>query len=354
MKAIEALALVAGHVDDELLKRNEYLAAENEILRSKIKGRVRLENTERIRLAKLGRELGRKALEDVAAIVKPETILGWYRKLVAEKFSGVEKRRRVGRPRTPEEVEELILSMARDNCSWGYSRIVGALSNLGCACCEETVAEVLRRHGVPPAPKRVSSLSWSEFIRVHQDVIAASDFFTADVMTSAGLVTYYVLFFLHLDTRRVHIAGVTTNPDEIWMKQVARNITMAEWGFLWGRRHLIIDRDSKYTAAFRAILKETGIELIRLPPKSPNLNAYAERWVLSVKSELLSRIVFFGESSLRRALSEYLEHFHSERNHQGKRNALLFSRRQPTEVAGAVKCQERLGGLLKLYYRDAA
>ena len=354
MEAIEALALVAGHVDDELLKRNEYLAAENEILRSKIKGRVRLNDVERIRLAKLGNELGRKALEGVAAIVKPETIMGWFRKLVAEKFDGSAKRRKVGRPRTPEEIEELIVTMAVNNRSWGYCRIAGALYNLGIKRWKQTVAEILRRHGIPPAPKRESSLSWSEFIRMHQDVIAAADFFTAEVMTSIGLVTYYVLCFMHLDTRRVHIAGMTMNPDEIWMKQVARTITMAEWGFLHGRRYLIIDRDSKFAPAFRGIVRAADIKIIRLPPMAPDLNAYAERWVLSVKSEMVSRMVFFGESSLRRALGQYLEHYHSERNHQGKENVLLFPRREHADDTGEVTCRERLGGMLKFYYRDAA
>ena len=197
-------------------------------------------------------------------------------------------------------------------------------------------------------------MPWSEFIRSHQDVLAAADFFTADVMTSIGLVTYYVLFFMHIDTRRVHIAGITPYPRESWMKQVARNITMSDWGFLENRRYIIIDRDSKYAASFRAILKWSGLKIIRLPPYSPDLNAHAERWVLSVKSEILSRLVIFGEDGLRRALSEYVEHFHEERNHQGKDNVLLFPRRDHVKDVGEVKCKKRLGGLLRFYYREAA
>jgi transposase InsO family protein len=353
MRAIEALALVSGHVEEELLKRNEYLAAENEILRSKIKGRLRLNDTERIRLAKLGHELGRKALEGVAAIVKPETILSWFRKLVARKFDSFGSPRKPGRPRTPGEIEALIVKMAEENPSWGYSRIVGALSNLGIKRCEETVAEVLRRYGIPPAPQRQPSVPWSEFIRSHQDVLAAADFFTAEVMTSIGLVTYYVLFFLHIDTRRVHIAGITPYPDESWMKQVARNVTMAGWGFLEGRRYVIIDRDSKYAASFREVLKSAGLKIIRLPPYSPNLNAFAERWVLSAKSEVLSRLVIFGESGLRKALAEFLAHYHEERNHLGMDNVVLFPRKD-VDDRGEVHCRERLGGLLKFYSRQAA
>jgi len=354
MRAIEALALVGGHVDEELLKRNEYLAAENEILRSKITGRVRFTDAERIRLATLGHELGRKALEGVAAIVKPETILAWFRRLVAKKFDSSEGRKRVGRPRTPEEIEELIVRMAVENPSWGYSRIVGALSNLGIKRCEETIAEILRRHGRPPAPSRQPNMPWSEFIRTHQDVLAAADFFTTEVLTSVGLVTYYVLFFMHIDTRRVHIAGITTYPDEVWMKQIGRNVTMADIGFLEGRRYAIIDRDSKYTASFREILKTAGLKVIRLPPYSPDLNAFCERWVLTVKTELLGRLVIFGEEGLRRALAKFVEHFHEERNHQGLSNVIPFPRRDHAADSGEVKCSERLGGLLKFYHREAA
>ncbi len=197
-------------------------------------------------------------------------------------------------------------------------------------------------------------MPWSEFIRSHQNVLAAADFFTADVLTSIGLVTYYVLFFMHVDTRRVCIAGITPSPDEQWMKQVARNITMSGWGFLEGRRYIIIDRDAKFGASFRALLKSAGLKVIRLPPFSPNLNAFAERWVLSVKSELLSRLVLFGEDGLRRALAEYVEHYHQERNHQGRGNVIPFPRSNHASDLGKVKCEERLGGLLKFYTREAA
>jgi putative transposase len=234
MEAVEALALVAGHVDEELLLRNEYLAAENEILRSKLSGRPRLANSERIRLAKLGKRLGLKALADVAAIVKPETILAWYRNLVAQKFDGSARRQKSGRPRVNEETEKLVLRIVEENSSWGYDRVAGALSNLGHDISDETVGNILRRNGVPPAPRRKPGIPWSEFIESHQEVIAACDFFTAEVFTPTGLVTYYVLFFIKIGSREVHIAGVTPHPDESWMKQVARNVTMAESGFLRG------------------------------------------------------------------------------------------------------------------------
>ena len=213
---------------------------------------------------------------------------------------------------------------------------------------------MLRRLGRPPAPRRQPSMPWSELIRAHHDVLAAADFFTAEVLTSFGLVTCYVLFFMHIDSRRVHIAGITQYPHEGWMNQIARNVTMADIGFLEGRRYLIIDRDSKYAASFRAISKSAGLKAIRLPPYSPNLNAFCERWVLSVKTELLSRLVIFGEEGLRRALSEYVAHFHEERNHQGLGNVIPFPRRDHAADSGEAKCSERLGGLLKFYHRETA
>ena len=358
MEAIEALALVGGHVDEELLLRNEYLAAENEILRSKLGKRVPLTDSERLRLAKLGNQLGLKALKGVAAIVKPETILAWFRKLVAAKFDGSMYRKKGGRPPVDEHVEMLILAMADANPTWGYDRISGALHNLGHKVSDEAVGKILRRHGIPPAPKRKPDLPWSDFISRHQDVLAACDFFTAEVFTPTGLVTYYVLFFIKLASREVHIAGMTPHPTMEWMKQIARNITMADWGFLWGQRYLVHDRDSKFCAAFSALVRSAGIEPLKLPPKSPNLNAFAERWVRSVKDECLSQLLLFGEKGLRRTLKEYLDHYHEERNHQGrgKDNLLLFpSAATGTQSESApVECSQRLGGLLKYYYRQAA
>jgi transposase len=356
MEAVEAFALVAGHVDQELLLRNEYLAAENEILRSKLSGRPRLTNSERIRLAKLGKRLGLKALKDVAAIVKPETILTWYRKLVAKKFDGSAKRAKSGRPRVNQEVEKLVLRMVEQNPTWGYDRVAGALSNLGHDLSDETVGNILRRNGVPPAPRRKPDIPWSEFIERHQDVIAACDFFTTEVFTPMGLMTYYVLFFIKIGSREVHIAGVTQHPNESWMKQVARNVTMEEWGFLCGQRYLIFDRDSKFCSSFRRLIRLAGIKPIRLPPMSPNLNAYAERYVRSAREECLSQLVLFGEEGLRWALREFVAHYHEERNHQGKDNVLLFpSAERPALSAGdAIGCKQRLGGMLKYYYRDAA
>jgi putative transposase len=349
------LAYITGSVDQELLLRNEYLVTENRLLRNQIKGRVRLSDGERKTLAEIGQKLGRTALEEVAKIVTPDTILAWHRKLVAQKFDGSPQRKAPGRPTIAQELEALVVRLAQENRSWGYDRIVGALANLGSTISDQTVGNILKRHGIPPAPERKTTTTWKEFIRTHLDVLVATDFFTAEVWTLGGLVTYYVLFFIHLGSRKIHVAGVTPHPNEAWMVQVARNVTMEEWGFLSPGQYLIHDRDGKYCPAFQQIIDAAGVKRVPLPPRSPNLNAYAERWVRSVKDEALSHLILFGEGSLRHALQEYVAHYHHERNHQGKGNVLLFpSTNQDPERAGPMLCRERLGGLLKYYERAAA
>jgi putative transposase len=240
------LAYITGSVDQALLLRNEYLVTENRILRNKITGRVQLTDGERKTLATIGKQLGKQALAEVASIVKPDTILAWHRKLVAQKFDGSPQRKAPGRPVIDPEVEALVVRMARENRSWGYDRIVGALANLGYTISAQTVGNILKRHGIPPAPERKTTTTWKEFIRAHMEVLVATDFFTAEVWTLGGLVTYYVLFFIHLSSRQVHVAGMTPHPHQAWMTQVARNVTMEQWGFLSSGQYLIHDRDGKY------------------------------------------------------------------------------------------------------------
>jgi len=349
------LAYITGTVDQELLLRNEYLATENRILRNQITGRMRLSDGERKTLAVIGQKLGKQALQEVAKIVKPDTILGWHRKFVAQKFDGSTQRKPPGRPTIDQEVEALVVRMAQENRSWGSDRIVGALANLGHTVSDQTVGNILKRHGIPPAPERKTTTTWKEFIRMHLDVLVATDFFTAEVWTLGGLVTYYVLFFIHLGSRKVYVAGVTPHPNEAWMVQVARNVTMEEWGFLSPGQYLLHDRDGKYCPAFQQLIDAAGVTRVPLPPRSPNLNAYAERWVRSIKEECLSRMILFGETSLCHVLTQYVEHYHHERNHQGKGNVLLFPPvSQDAEREGPIRCRERLGGLLKYYEHEAA
>ena len=256
--------------------RNEYLVTENRILRVQIKGQLKLTDGERRTLAEIGKKLGKRLLEEVASIVKPETILAWHRRLVAKKFDGSKKRSYSGRPVVEQEVENLIVRFAKDNRSWGYDRIAGAVGNLAHTVSDQTVENILKRHGIAPAPERERTTTWKEFIRSHMNVLAATDFFTAEVWTRGGLVTYYVLFFMRVATRRVHIAGVTPHPDEKWMVQVARNVTMFDVGFLADSRYLIHDRDGKYCPKFQEIIKAGGVNAVKLPARSPNLRGIPE------------------------------------------------------------------------------
>ena len=184
-------------------------------------------------------------------------------------------------------------------------------------------------------------------------MLAASDFLTVEVWTAKGLVTYYLLFEIGLVDRVVSIAGITTRPDESWMLQIARNITDAQSGALNAKRYLVIDRDTKYSEQFRRLIRDSGTQVIRLPPMSPNLNAYAERFVRSIKEECLDRMIFIGQASLRRAVREYIEHYHRERNHQGLENRLIVPVAMPAN-GGTVVRHPRLGGTLNFYYREAA
>ena len=239
--------------------------------------------------------------------------------------------------------------------SEGYDRIVGALANLGYQVSDQTVGNILRRHGIGPVPQRSKTTTWKDFSRRHVDVLAGADFFTVEVLTWRGLVTYYVLFFIEVGSRRVRLGGITRHPDSSWMQQVARNATMEGTGSLNGCRYLLHDRDRKFCDEFRETLATGGVKGMPIPARSPNLNAHAERWVRAIKEECLSQLILFGETSLRRVVSEFLEHYHQERNHQGNNNVLLFPASTPLEPDPqlAIRCRERLGGLLKYYGRAA-
>jgi len=191
-------------------------------------------------------------------------------------------------------------------------------------------------------------------LSAHWELIGAADFFTVEVWTRAGLVRYLIFFALELATRRVHVAGITSKPNSIWMNQVARNLTDAENGFLRGKRYLIHDRDPLFTKEFREALSGAGVKSIKLPPRSPNLNANAERFVRTIKESCLDRMIFFSESGLRRVIQEFVAHYHRERNHQGLGNRLIMPSSPPLRATGEIRRGQRLGGMLNYYYREAA
>src|SRR4051812_32086528 len=339
-------------MNDQQQQAIDYLREENRVLREQLGGRrLRLSDDQRRRLA--AKAKGRKLLAEVATIVTPETLLSWHRKLIARKYDGTASRG-PGRPRTRDEVESLVVQMAVENREWGYTRILGALSNLGYKLARGTVANILNRHGIDPAPERSRKKTWKEFLTQHWELIVAADFFTVEVWTAKGLQRFIVLFFIELSTRRVEIGGISAAANGLWMNQIARNVTDSVDGLLTGKRYLIHDRDPLFTDGFLRTIKDVGVQSVKLPPRSPNLNAHAERFVRSIKESCLERLILFGEQSLRTAVSQFAAHYHAERPHQGLDNRLL--RPEPSHLGntGGVQRRERLGGMLNYYYRAAA
>jgi len=343
-------------INEQLIREVDYLMAENQVLKNQVTTngtRLKFTDEQRRLLVDKAKELGKRLFE-VVTIVRPETILRWQKKLAAMKFDSSKVERKVGRPLIEVDLEQLVLKLARENRSWGYTRIVGAIKNLEMKVSGSTVANIMRRNGFNPSGERIKGgMTWSEFIKIHKDVIWATDFFTAEVWTPLGLITFYVLFFIQIQTRKIVLGGITAHPDSEWMAQVARNLTGWD-GELETARYLIHDRDTKYTTQFDTIMKSSGITPIKLPARSPNLNAYAERWVKSVKNEIIDRQVLFGKKALSHSIKEYLAHFHHERNHQGLDNTIPFPSETVGDVTGKIRKKERLGGLLKYYYRQTA
>jgi putative transposase len=276
-----------------------------------------------------------------------------HRELVAKKFDSSDKQK-PGRPRIRQEIVDAIVRFARETPTWGYDRIQGALKNIGHHIADSTVANVLKAHGIEPAPDRQRTPAWATFLKAHWDFIFATDSTTVEVWTRNGLVTFYVLAAMHLKTRRIQIAGITPSPNATWMKQVCRNLTDCENGFLKDARHLIVDRVTSFIAMREFLEQNTETEIVLLPPKSPNLNADMERWFHSLKSEYLDRRIFFGQRSLERAVTNFVQHYHGERNHQGLGNALIALEKGVGAVAGKIECRERLGGMLKYDLRRDA
>ncbi len=263
---------IAGWMNQRQLQTIDYLREENRVLREQLGGRrVRFNDDQRRRLAARAKCLGRKVLDGVATIVTPDTLLAWHRRLIAQKYDG-STRRRPGRPRTRQEVEALVVRMSQENHAWGYRRIQGALSNLGHKIARSTIAGILKRRGIEPAPERNRKTTWKEFLIRHWELIVAADFFTVEVWTRRGLKRFLILFFIDLSTRKVEIAGIASSTNGLWMSQIGRRVTDAVDGILNGKSYLIHDRDPLFTTEFRRLLAGAGVRTVKLPPQSPNLN----------------------------------------------------------------------------------
>jgi putative transposase len=312
------LMVLTGWLERREREALAYLIEENRLLRRQLgRRRLRLTDDDRRRLAVRAFRVGRRALREIATIVTPDTLFRWHRQLVARKWTYATPRS--SRRGVLAEIRQLIVRMAGENPTWGYTRIQGALKNVGHRVGRSTIARMMKAAGMPPVPERPTS--WQTFLRAHWGAIAGADFFTTEVWTWRGLVTYYTVFVIDLASRRVQVLGSTPHPDELFMRQVSRTLSTAEDGRLRDHRVLICDRDGKWSGGVRQLLADAGIRTVCTPVRAPNANAHAERFVRSIKDECLDRIIPIGERHFRRALTEFVAHYHHERNHQGIGNA---------------------------------
>jgi len=326
-----------------------YLIEENRCLRRQLGSRrVRLTDDDRRRLAARAYRVGRRGLRDIATIATPDTLMRWHRQLIARKWTY--GRTSVNRRQVLAEIRRLVVRMAEENKTWGYTRIQGALKNVGHRVGRSTIRRIMKAAGLPPVPQRPTS--WQKFLKAHWGSIAGVDFFTTEVWTWQGLVTYYTVFIIDLASRRVQILGSTPHPEALFMRQIVRTLTMVEESVVSPPQVLICDRDRKWSHDVRRRLRDAGIRVVLIPERAPNANAYAERFVRSIKEECLDRIILIGERHLRQAIAEFVEHYHCERNHQGLDNRLIVGT-PVTDRTGHVRCRRRLGGLLNFYERAA-
>ena len=279
----------------------------------------------------------------------------WFRGLAARKYDS--SQRKTGRPRKARDIRKLVVRMALENLNWGYTKIRDALrTGLKIELGRTTVADILAEEGIEPAPEREKKRTWKQFLKMHWDTLYACDFFSVEALSPFGTVRYMVFFVIEIKSRAVEVAGIRVNPDEAWMKQLARNLVDPVDGFLRGAKYLIHDRDPLFTEAFIAVLEAGGVKSVAIPAQSLNCNPCAERFVKTVKYECLNHFVIFGERHLRHLIKEFVEHYMTERFHQGIGGQLIRNV-GPTNDNGAdgkVACRSRLGGLLNYYHREAA
>jgi putative transposase len=340
------LRLLASGRRSEFAKDVELLVLRHQlVVLGRQQQRPLLRPADRALLAALARLLPPRCRHGL--VVTPQTLLRWHRELVRRKWT--QPRRRCGRPPVDDRIRQLVVRFARENPRWGYPRIAGELLKLGLRVSPSTVRRILLTAGSGPAPRR-SGPSWREFLRQQAATMLACDFFTVETVT---LRRFYVLFFIELESRRVHLAGCTTNPTGTWVTQQARNLSFT--GLFERMRFLIHDRDSKFAAAFDEVFHSEGIQVIHTPIRAPQANAYAERFVRTVRAECLDWLLILGRRHLESVLRIYTAHYNRERPHRGL--ALLSpdsTNADPPPSGEEIKRRDRLGGLIHEYHRAAA
>lgn len=322
------------------------------ILQRKAKSPPRISDPERVILAILTHKISpstkdaRKQLDQLIMIFKPDTVLGWHRALVRRKWT-FRRKGKLGRPEISSELEALVVRLAKENLGWGYDKIQGELIKLGYDLSATSVRNILKQHRISAASERSSS-SWRSFLGHYKAQIPACDFFTVETI---WLKTIYVLFFIELGTRRVHLAGWTTNPNATWVTQQARQLV---WYLKDDPRqlaYLIHDNDKKFSSSFDTVFYAEGIKIIHTPFRAPRANAFAERWVRSIREECLDHILILNENHLGRVLKEYVEYYNHARPHQGIDQGFPVSG-PIRNTRGPVHRRDILGGVIHDYFRQ--
>ncbi len=347
------LDVLAGSTQADLRRQIQYLKAENEVLRSKIEGPVRVTPEERARLVRLAKPLG-AAIKALVSIVSPRTILRWIH-ASDKRRPKKQKGRKPGRPRTPEQIRRLVLKLAKET-GWGYTRILGELTKLGVKVSRSTVVNILKDAGLPTSPER-GEATWDEFIKSHAKTLWACDFVQHRILTVRGFRDAYMLVFVNVATRRAFATASTEHPDAAWVAAQVPLLKTAAGDGATECRVLTRDSDTKFGRPFDEALRAHDITPVRLPHRAPNLNAHVERFIQTVQDECLNRFIVLGTRHLDYLIAEFLEHYNRERPHSSIRFRTPVGRPPPLRLAdhpGTVRCRTRLGGVLKHYYRVAA
>ena len=356
-------ALIRGLNDDAVKdaflnfqKSLEYCIEENNVMREVLRDKynckqLQLSDEQKKRLATKAINLNKHILEDIIKIFQPETVVGWYRDLVGQKYdsTGGPNAAKRGPKMVSSEIIAEVLKLARRNPDWGYERIASCMIYLGFKISKSTVKRILEDNGIFRDPDSSTHIDWDIFISSHKDVLSATDFFTVELLTEQGLERYMVLFFIDIGTRKVEIAGIQKNPDGQWMTQIARNVTDPFDGFLIGKKYLIHDRDPLYTKKFDEIMKGSGITAKRLSGYRPIMNSFAESFVKTIKRECLNKLILSSEAQLRYVLKEYIFYYNHCRFHRGLGGRMIEPLEQDED--GDIVEFNYLGGLLRSYRR---
>ncbi len=349
------LMMLAGWINRQQQEAMNYLMEENKILKHELlkatgRKRIILNDRQRRRLAILAKRVGRKVLYDISGVFSPDTLLAWYRKLVAAKYDGSRSRSKYGRRIIQDEVRQQIIDIARDHKHLGCRKLYGYLKYLGFKVSPASVSRILREAGIEPSPDRPERTTWSEFVKSHWESLCAIDFFTKEIFTKHGLVKFMVLVAIDYKTRKVEIAGIIPEANGVWMKQMAKNLTDPFDGFMKDKKFVVMDQDPIFTEEVRLLFEDAGVSPVRTTPASPNLNPFAERFIRSIKHECLNKMIIFGEKHLRYCIEQYCDFYHTARPHGGLDYEMI---EPPPKGKGEVVCKEWLGGTLKSWHRAA-